>query len=91
MAISRASTGKQVTKAPAKKKRNYKKEYADYHGKSGPKKDRASRNNARRAAVRSGVARKGDGKDVDHIDGNPRNNAPKNKRVISKSKNRSKK
>lgn len=39
--------------------------------------------------VAKGKVRKGDGKDVDHKDGNPRNNKSKNLRVMAKSKNRS--
>ena len=50
------------------KKRNYKKEYQDFHGKPEKIKDRASRNKARRAKVKSGSASKGDGRDVDHRD-----------------------
>ena len=37
-----------------------------------------------------GRVRKGDGKDIDHKDGNPRNNSRKNLRVTSKSYNRGK-
>jgi hypothetical protein len=36
-----------------------------------------------------GLAKKGDGKDVDHKDGNPRNNKRSNLRVQTKAKNRS--
>lgn len=36
-----------------------------------------------------GSVRKGDGKDVDHKDGNPTNNSRSNLRVKSKSSNRS--
>ena len=74
-----------------KKKRNYKKEYARDHASKKAKTERASRNKARRSLTASGRVQKGDGKDVDHKDGNPRNNSKKNLRVISKSKNRSKK
>ena len=38
-----------------------------------------------------GIARKGDGKDVHHVDGNPLNNRPSNLKLISRSKNRSRK
>lgn len=69
--------------------RDYRHEYDTYQGTPEQKKNRAARNNARREAVRKGQAHKGDGKDVHHVDGNPRNNAPSNKRVISASKNRS--
>lgn len=40
-------------------------------------------------AIKAGKASKGDGKDVDHKDGNPRNNRPSNHRVVSKRANRS--
>lgn len=69
--------------------RNYRKEYDNYHSKPEQKKRRASRNTARAMATRAGSVRKGDGKDVDHKDGNPRNNSKSNLRVKSKSSNRS--
>ena len=47
--------------------RDYKKEYAEYHSKPAQKKNRALRNNARRAAVRKHGKAKLKGKDVDHI------------------------
>ena len=72
-------------------KRDYGKEYRDYHAKPEQKKNRASRNAARRSLMKSGRVRKGDGKDVDHKNGNPRDNARKNLSVMSRSANRSKK
>jgi len=69
--------------------RNFKKEYANYQGSEEQKKNRAARNKARRQAIKDGRAKKGDGKDVDHIDGNPRNNKKSNHRVVSKRTNRS--
>lgn len=74
-----------------KKKRNYKKEYADYHGKPEQVKRRAGRNAARATMVAAGKAKKGDGKDIHHEDGNPRNNKRGNLRVTSRSANRSRK
>ena len=47
-------------------KRDYKKQYEKYDGKSSVKKDRAMRNKARRMLEREGKVSKGDGKDVDH-------------------------
>jgi hypothetical protein len=70
------------------KPRDYKKEYATYHGKPAQIAARSSRNKAVRKLGREGA---GDGKDVDHKDGNPKNNKRSNLRVISKSTNRSKK
>ena len=72
-------------------KRDYAKEYREYHAKPGQKKNRASRNAARRSLMASGRARKGDGKDVDHRNGNPRDNRRSNLSVMSRSANRSKK
>ena len=69
--------------------RNYKKEYKNYQGTDKQKKRRASRNTARNRALKSGKVRKGDGKDIHHKDGNPKNNSKKNLVVKSKSKNRS--
>jgi hypothetical protein len=69
--------------------RNYKKEYKNYHSKDDQKKRRASRNKVRRAALRKGKVTKGDKKDIDHKDGNPKNNKKSNLRVVSRSKNRS--
>lgn len=72
-----------------RKVRDYKDEYKKYHSRSKQKKRRAGRNQARRAAMRAGRVRKGDGKDIDHHDNNPRNNKASNLRVKSKSANRS--
>lgn len=71
------------------KKRNYKKEYANYQGKPSQIKRRSARNKARRALVAAGSARKGDGKDVHHKDGNPKNNKRSNLRSTTKRSNRS--
>lgn len=72
--------------ATVKKKRNYKKEYANYQGKPEQKKRRAQRNKARAAAVKAGRVSKGDGKDVDHPN---RDTASKKTRILSKGENRS--
>lgn len=69
--------------------RNYKSEYERYHSSPAQKKRRAARNKARRQMVREGRARKGDGKDVHHRNGNPRDNRRSNLRVKSRSSNRS--
>lgn len=71
------------------KKRNYKSEYANYQGKPEQIKKRASRNKARSLLEKQGKVSKGDGKDVDHKDGNPKNNSKSNLRVQSKKENRS--
>ena len=69
--------------------RDYAREYRNYQGTEEQKKRRASRNKARRNLMKSGSVRKGDGKDVDHKDKNPFNNARSNLRITSKSSNRS--
>jgi ribosomal protein S21 len=60
----------------------------EYNSKPSSKKDRASRNAARSEAMKAGKVRKGDGKDIDHKDSNPRNNKKGNTQVMSASKNR---
>jgi len=70
--------------------RDYKAEYSKFQSSTASKRDRASRNKVRRAADRSGRVRKGDGKDVDHRNGNPRDNRSGNLRVVSRSYNRGK-
>ena len=74
-----------------KKTRNYRKEYDTYHAKPSQVKDRASRNAARSKMAKAGEVSKGDGKEVDHKDRNPRNNKRSNLRVRSKPANRSRK
>jgi len=67
-------------------KRNYKKEYKNYHSKPEQRKA-TSRVMARRKMAKAGLVKKGDGKDVHHTTGNPLNN--KKLSVRSKSSNRS--
>lgn len=69
--------------------RDYDREYETYHATDAQKKRRAARNKARRRLEREGRVHKGDGKDVDHRDGNPLNNSDANIRVLSRSTNRS--
>lgn len=61
-----------------------------YNSSPEQKKNRASRNAARRAAEKAGKVRKGDGKDIDHKNMNPRDNSKGNLKVMDKSKNRAK-
>jgi hypothetical protein len=68
--------------------RNYKREYANYQGKPEQVKRRAMRNKARRLMIAKGLAKKGDGKDVDHKNRNPMDNSLSNLRIQSKAKNR---
>jgi len=51
---------------PKNSKEYNKKNYGKYHWTTKAKKERAARNKARAAALKSGKVRKGDGKDVDH-------------------------
>ena len=71
-------------------KRDYKKEYAEFHGKDGEKKRRAGRNTARRKMTAAGKVKKGDGKDVHHKDRNTKNNKRSNLSVMPRKKNRGK-
>lgn len=70
-------------------KRNFREEYDSYHGTEEQKKRRAERNAARRKAVKEERVKKGDGREVDHV------NAPRTgsldgvpTRVVPKSENR---
>lgn len=69
--------------------RDYAKEYRDYHSKPEQVKRRAGRNKARRLMIDEGRVKKGDGKDVDHVNKNTLDNRRSNLRIMSKSKNRS--
>ena len=69
--------------------RNYGSEYKRYQKQGTQKKNRASRNAARNILLKQGKVKKGDGKDVAHRNGNPRDNRPKNLAVSSKRANRS--
>lgn len=71
------------------KKRNYKKEYREYHAKPAQKKRRADRNAARRKAIKRLGKAKLRGKEVDHV-GSHRTGRLKSvpTRVISKKANR---
>jgi len=68
--------------------RDYEMEYKKYQSSTKAKKARAHRNSARRKAMAAGKVRKGDGKDIDHKDGNPMNNRPSNLRVMGRGLNR---
>jgi hypothetical protein len=69
--------------------RDYKAEYNNYHSKPDQKKRRAGRNQARRMMERAGRVKKGDGKDVDHRNRNPKVNTLRNLRIQSPAQNRS--
>lgn len=66
-------------------------EYSRFQSSKKAKRERASRNKARRQAEREGRVHKGDGKEIDHVDSNPRHNWVSNLRVVSRRTNRAKK
>lgn len=66
-------------------------EYERFQSSAKAKAERASRNSARRAALKKGRVHKGDGKDIDHKNSNPTDNRASNLRVMSASANRGKK
>jgi hypothetical protein len=68
--------------------RDYKEEYREYHGQPDEIKRRAARVKARRYMEKNGKAHKGDGRDVDHRDGNPMNGDPSNLKMRNRSENR---
>lgn len=71
------------------KKRDYASEYKNYQGSPTQLKNRASRNKARADMMKAGKAHKGDGLDVEHISGNPKNNKMTNLKMGTKHANRS--
>lgn len=70
------------------KKRNYRKEYDDYHASPEQKKRRAARNKARAKALKKGTVKRGDNKEVHHVGAKRTGSLPKKTRVISKKANR---
>ena len=72
-------------------RRNYRKEYDNYHSKPDQKKKRAQRNAARKMMEEGGKVKKGDGKDVGHKKPLAKggSNKKSNLKVTSASKNRS--
>ena len=69
--------------------RNYQAEYRAETPKR--KKERASRNRARYKMIKAGRAKKYDGKDVDHKNGNALDNSPGNLSVMSHAANNARK
>ena len=69
--------------------RDYNREYRNYHSKPEQRKNRSSRNLARILMRKKLGVKAISGKDIDHKDKNPRNNARSNLRIRTKSKNRS--
>lgn len=73
-----------------RRQRNYKREYAQYHGKPEQIKRRAGRNAARRKMEKAGKVKKGDKKDVSHDNRDTTDNRSSNLTVKKRSSNRSK-
>lgn len=71
------------------RKRNYRREYDEYHGTEEQKKRRAARNRANRKAKREGRIKKGDGREVHHVNGKRKGKLGGKTRVVSKKTNRS--
>lgn len=71
-------------------KRDYAKEYRDYQGTPEQLHNQSMRHKARRLMIKKAGKKAVAGKDIDHKDGNPRNNSVKNLRIMSKSANRAK-
>ena len=72
-------------------RRDYRKEYDNYHSNPEQTKNRAKRNAARSAMEKAGKVKKGDGKDVAHKKPLSKGgtNEKSNLKVASRSKNRS--
>ena len=70
--------------------RDYRKEYDQYHAKPEQRANRSSRNKARTTMAKLGRVKLGDGKEVDHKNGNPKDNKRSNLSVMSRSRNRAK-
>ena len=69
--------------------RDYKKERENYLGTPEQMERNAARKRARRLAVKTGIAKEGDGRDIHHKDGNPLNNDTKNLSSVTQKYNRS--
>jgi len=75
--------------APKNPNRDYKKE-AEWAASKEQKTRRAQRNKARRQAMRAGLVKKGDDKEVDHVAMNRKGKLGNKTRVVSKKTNRAK-
>lgn len=69
----------------------YRHEYQKFQSSDKAIKDRSARNSARRSAMKSGLVHKGDGREIDHKNSNPRDNRSDNLRAVSRTTNRGKK
>lgn len=71
-------------------RRNFRKEYDEYHASPEQKKRRAARNRARAQAMKKGEVRKGDGKEVHHLGNNRKGALGSRTAVVSRAYNRRK-
>ena len=85
--VAKNKKSKKMAVGGVAKKRNYRKEYDNYHGKPEQIKRRDSRNAARNSLKKAGVNVAG--KDVAHKNGNPRDNNRGNLTLQRPSQNRS--
>ena len=69
--------------------RNYSGEYKNYQGTPAQRRRNDARKAARRKMVAAGAVKKGDGKDIHHRNGNPKDNSRKNLAVTAIKTNRS--
>ena len=69
--------------------RNYRQEYDRYHKRPEQRRRNDARKKARREMVKIHGKAKLAGKDIDHVDRNPKNNSRKNLRISSVRANRS--
>lgn len=70
--------------------RDYKKEYSKYQSSPAQIKARSNRNKARRLMIKKHGKAAVKGKDIDHKNGNPMNNSPRNLAITSVKYNRGK-
>lgn len=70
-------------------KRDYRKEYDEYHASEEQKNRRVQRNKARRKAMQKGLVKRGDNKELDHVGFNRKGKLGDEVRVVSKKANRS--
>lgn len=68
--------------------RDYRKEYDSYHKSEEQKNRRVQRNKARRQALKKGVVKKGDNKELDHVGFNRKGKLGDKVKVVSKAANR---
>lgn len=65
-------------------------EYEKFQSSAKARAERSARTVARKQANASGRTHKGDGKEIDHINSNPKDNRSSNLRVVSRATNRGK-